>query len=302
MSDWRDDLTDAEDAGGAAAAWLDRLLDGPGADEGPAELEPLAGLLLAARAPATDDELAGEAAAVDAFRSAMTPAVRPGVSSGWRTRRVAVVAALAVVTATGAAAAAGRLPADVQDVTSELLDHLGIDVPRSHERRPDVPPQRAEPGPASATAPTVDDSDPPSPPSSEPSPPAIPPATPSATIDAVAPPATIAPAPDEPSVPAPTETLTAQPDATVPPPPAPEAAAPPQGGGRPETVPGSEHGTARAVGRPADIPANEHAAANAGGPPAEVPPAPEVATPEHPGKGHGPPADVPANEHAAPHP
>lgn len=146
----------------------ERLLDsGRALDGGPAGAghDGLANLLAAAAAPARPDELAGEAAAVAAFRREFrrrpgrAPAVRP-----YR-RRIAVVGALsAAVLAVGGtayAASTGRLPDPVQRVVDGVFTggsggrpHGGATPATSADPASRVPGTGASPpGPASATNP-----------------------------------------------------------------------------------------------------------------------------------------------------
>ncbi|MEH1015741.1 hypothetical protein V6U90_21835 [Micromonospora sp. CPCC 206060] len=90
----------------------DRLLDSPTPPTG-ADPDPLARLLAAAAAPAQPDELAGEEAAMAAFRTiraaAPEPATPPASSRRRGTGAVAWIAGLATVATAGVAVAAGGL-------------------------------------------------------------------------------------------------------------------------------------------------------------------------------------------------
>jgi hypothetical protein len=135
MSVWPADDHDLPDArfgeGGADTdgPWFERVLDAPDLDGVPAEHQALAHLLLATRAPATDRELAGEASAIALFRSVMDVDEHPRTGGRRASSALAVAATLTIATFAGAAAAAGRLPADVQDMTSEVLAKVGIHIP-----------------------------------------------------------------------------------------------------------------------------------------------------------------------------
>ena len=142
---------------GADATWFERVLDGADVDAVPPHHEALAQVLLALRAPATDADLAGEAAAVAMFRSCGRGTTSPPA----RTKRgrtatvLTVAAAVTLVTATSVAAATGRLPADVQDMTSELFEKVGIHIPAADRPSDDdllrsgaTPPASGDPRPA----------------------------------------------------------------------------------------------------------------------------------------------------------
>lgn len=122
----------------------DLLLDDPSSPLVERELERLAAMLEAMRAPASPAELAGEAAAVHAFRAATTARPLP------RSRRRRLAAAAAAITAslglgTGLAAA-GALPGPAQDFASSALDTVGVHVPDSHGHTPGgVPPTSTPP-------------------------------------------------------------------------------------------------------------------------------------------------------------
>lgn len=111
----------------------------------------VADLLAAAGAPARPDELAGEKAAVAAFRAAYGPA-EPEKPKGRPVRRAVLVAALSAVVAlvggTAYAAQTGRLPDPVQQRFHETF--AGVPAPE-----PDVrtsPTQRPSPTTTATTA------------------------------------------------------------------------------------------------------------------------------------------------------
>jgi len=125
-------------------ATSDLLLDDPSSPLVERELERLAEMLGAMRAPASPAELAGEAAALEGFRAATT--ARPILGS--RRRRL-VVAAAAVTASLGVGtglAAAGSLPGPAQDFVSSALENVGVHVPDSHGNKPEgVPPTSTPP-------------------------------------------------------------------------------------------------------------------------------------------------------------
>ncbi|WP_189332909.1 hypothetical protein [Actinoplanes ianthinogenes] len=104
----------------------------------------LAGLLAAAKAPATPGELAGRQAAMAAFTAAYEGAEAPGEGHRVRTSRptrtlvVTIAAGLALVTAGGTAAAArsGVLPDGAQERAHQLFSRLGVPAPQTS---PDAP-------------------------------------------------------------------------------------------------------------------------------------------------------------------
>ena len=112
--------------------WIERLLDGADGvdrDDLPAACAGLADVLLAARAPASPAEFAGEAAVMAMFRSTVAGEAAARSPFARRAKVIAVAVSLGATAMTGAAAAAGRLPPDIQDMASELLDRVGIHVP-----------------------------------------------------------------------------------------------------------------------------------------------------------------------------
>ena len=137
-------------------AWIERLLDGADGvdrDECPAECAGLADVLLAARAPASPAEFAGEAAVMAMFRSTVAGAAAGRSPFARRAKAIAVAASLGATAMTGAAAAAGRLPPDIQDMASELLDRVGIRVPTANRTDGpiEVPTELPIEGPAGAS-------------------------------------------------------------------------------------------------------------------------------------------------------
>ena len=122
----------------------DRLLAGLVAPpDAPPGFGDLAALLQAAGQP-TSDELVREdetvAAIVAIVRSqqaAAAPVRRRRAGRGWVRARLAVVVAVALAGTTSALAATGELPRPIQNVASDVLGGLGIDVPSSEERDAD---------------------------------------------------------------------------------------------------------------------------------------------------------------------
>jgi hypothetical protein len=145
-----------------------RLLDGGSGDSAVADL------LRAASGPARPGELAGERAAVAAFRleyaAAATAGARPAPPRPARRagRRVAVLAAAltaAALAGTGVAAAAGRLPAPLQRVAHDWIDQVPEPgpgprpEPTVHAGSPTPPPVHrpsVTPAPTQAGTPAVD--------------------------------------------------------------------------------------------------------------------------------------------------
>lgn len=136
----------------------DHLLDrSPGGDAHPG----LADLLAAATAPARSDEVAGERAAVAAFRReyrragpGTTPVRR--VSGGRRSPgRGVVIAALATVVAlvggTAYAAGAGRLPDPVQRQLHEALAGVGVPPPDPRDTPTRTPASASSPAPSGSS-------------------------------------------------------------------------------------------------------------------------------------------------------
>jgi hypothetical protein len=124
-------------------------------------------LLAAAAAPARPGELAGERAAVEAFRRAYRhPVERPRRRLGAALRRTVVVkvcvgAAVLFLGGTALAAGTGELPAPAQQSAHDLLSPLGVPAPRHQPGGSDAdrasgggaksaPPTPARPGPDSA--------------------------------------------------------------------------------------------------------------------------------------------------------
>ncbi|GAA0733460.1 hypothetical protein Drose_20725 [Dactylosporangium roseum] len=119
----------------------ERLLDTTSTDPG---LEHLAGLLRSAAGPARPRELAGEGAALAAFRQRHLPA--GAVSAGPRRRlRLGALAgsvtAALLIAGTGTAAGSGRLPEPLQRAAHDWLSGVGV---------PDANPPASPPGQASS--------------------------------------------------------------------------------------------------------------------------------------------------------
>ena len=80
-----------------------------------------------------------------------------------RTKAVAVAATLTFVSATGAAAATGRLPDDLQEMASQMLSKLGITIPSSRRdhlpTRPDLADHEVRLSRLEATSTTVVDAE-----------------------------------------------------------------------------------------------------------------------------------------------
>jgi hypothetical protein len=135
------------------AADTERLLAGRGVHpEAPAVQHALAGLLDSAASPASDQELAGEAAAVAAFvlatgeRAARSAQFRAGTRRGRGQAIVAGIAA-AVVVAFSGAAAADALPAPIQELTHTAF---GAPAPRHSVPLPKATPPSSPPAPAAS--------------------------------------------------------------------------------------------------------------------------------------------------------
>lgn len=144
MSPWRDEEgdmrpTDLDDD------TVDRLLAGrilP--DDAPPGYATLAQALADVRQPADESELAGRDLIVAAVVSALTSATEPVVLDGpghsptrrrpMLFRKLGVKVAAATMTtalaATGAAAATGSLPDAAQVKVSDVVDAIGVDIPR----------------------------------------------------------------------------------------------------------------------------------------------------------------------------
>jgi hypothetical protein len=114
----------------------DRLLSGPPAEDVPAGLEGVAGLLRVVAAGPTEGELAREAETVAAMSAALGSRVERG-RRGRRSSRVSrvlkiqrIAAALVALLALGTVVAfAGSLPSAFQKVASGMLAKFGISVP-----------------------------------------------------------------------------------------------------------------------------------------------------------------------------
>ena len=123
-------------------AVVDQILGAAADDRVPATYRRVIDVLAAARAPATEAELVGEAAAVDLFRLGRPAAGTAGKPSP--VRRVGVKAllaagALTLATATGAAATTGNLPERAQAIAATVLSKVGISVPEASPDSPDQP-------------------------------------------------------------------------------------------------------------------------------------------------------------------
>ena len=144
--------------------WLvDRLLAGDPRVEDPT----LTGLLIAATAPATPAELAGEETVLAAFAAAQAGPSRqrsssPSTSSRARRRSMLstllagkVVAAAAAggiaIAGTAAAAYTGNLPDALQDVAHQTIGAPAADLPDAATERPEAPEVTPTGRPATAT-------------------------------------------------------------------------------------------------------------------------------------------------------
>ena len=309
MSDPHDEplVTGEDRADELEAAWFERLLDVPDADCVPAAYEPLAAVLLTLRAPGNED-VSGEAAAVTMFRSCQAGVTWVGINRTRTAKALTVAAAVTLATVTGAAAA-GRLPADIQDMTSHLLDKVGIHIPAA-DRTDDQDAPNSDWQPAAGLDPVT--ASPASSGSRRESPTRHGPATTelaqtSATLATAGPP----PAADAPAAatttiaatPAGTDATTADAAARAPQPvearPAATSAQDPDANpaaaptaSPPITPPANDHASPPA-GPPITPPANDHASPPAG--PPITPPANDHASPPA-----GPPITPPANDHASP--
>jgi hypothetical protein len=131
-----------------------RLLDGhPTADAAPPGYQGVARLLQAAAGPASADELAGEAAAVAAFRAAGPPAARRPAhrrSRGGRRVRLVAIAVAALLLAGGVAAAAGgHLPVPLGRAWPAAHTTAGqAPAAAAHQRSPATTLQRSPGGQA----------------------------------------------------------------------------------------------------------------------------------------------------------
>ena len=117
---------------------------------------PLRHLLDAARAPATDQELAGEKAVVAAFTTHRRRAARTARKQRLSSARATVVTAtvgLALLAFGGTALAArtGNLPQEAQQHAHRLFSALGVPAPRTG---PVAPPHPAATSPAPTTRPS----------------------------------------------------------------------------------------------------------------------------------------------------
>lgn len=134
MTDWRD-LEEEMDGTLLDADAADILLDGSPVDELPAAYAEAAELLDALRAPARADELVRESATVAAMASVLLsappskPRRRQRMSLSILRVRVAIAAAVLVLVATATAAATDNLPTPAQDIVTDVLARLGLEVP-----------------------------------------------------------------------------------------------------------------------------------------------------------------------------
>jgi hypothetical protein len=131
---------------------IDQVIDATEDVLAPPPYQAVVDILMAAGAPATDAELAGEREAVALFRSNHSTGRPPRESV--RQRRVRkrtlliVTGTVVVATVGGTAAATGNLPDAAQDLASALLSKIGIDVPSSE--------RASVPGPSSSTVGTAE--------------------------------------------------------------------------------------------------------------------------------------------------
>jgi hypothetical protein len=138
----------------------DLLLDGRlGPEDAPPEYAALAAAIRALRSPASEAELAGEAAMVEAVSAAVraAPVVAPTSRRlRWArapvTRGAAVTAALLIGTAT-AAAATGSLPEPAQEAIAHFAKHLGLSIPGTTEHNEGTTPNHVT-GNGAATGPS----------------------------------------------------------------------------------------------------------------------------------------------------
>jgi hypothetical protein len=147
---------------------VERLLSGAsaapaGVRRAPGPLDGLVPLVAAVRRPATADEEAGEAGAIELFRTVRSAGARSRPSRRALAIRVVAVAGALTVASSTAAAASGALPEPVQDTAAAILAKVGIDVPTPDDSSPPpivpstVPggsePERVESQPAATLAP-----------------------------------------------------------------------------------------------------------------------------------------------------
>jgi hypothetical protein len=138
-----------------AKAEAQRLLDGGSVDS------PVAELLRAAAGPARPAELAGERAAVAAFRREYGGGTRPAAAGPVRRARrpVAVLAAaltVGVLAGTGVAAGAGRLPAPLQRAAHDWIGQVPDHEPEQTAGEPQRSDAARTPAAPTATATTGD--------------------------------------------------------------------------------------------------------------------------------------------------
>ncbi|HEX2110282.1 MAG TPA: hypothetical protein VHF67_01900 [Gaiellaceae bacterium] len=160
MTDWLD--RDPEMGTLAVDSYLaDRILSGGlPPEESPAGLAEVAVLVRALRAEPTTEELARQEQTVAAIGAIVRSRTEPVAASRPRRRlgttrlRVALAFAASLLGATTALAAAGELPGRAQDVASDVLRTIGIEVPKSEDEQPSAPRPGRSNGEAPAQSPT----------------------------------------------------------------------------------------------------------------------------------------------------
>ncbi|HEY3673022.1 MAG TPA: hypothetical protein VGN51_18935 [Acidimicrobiia bacterium] len=124
-------------------ATADRLVHGQlPVDDAPPQFRGVAELVTVLRAEPSDEDAAREQQAVARIAAEIrssTPAPRPASNAGRRLARLAAASAVVTMTAFGGLAAAGALPGPAQQLASDVLGQLHIDVPSpdgaNHEHR-----------------------------------------------------------------------------------------------------------------------------------------------------------------------
>lgn len=145
MTDWLD--RDPEVGTPAVDSYLaDRILSGGlPPEDSPAGLAEVAVLVRALRTEPTTEELARQEQTVAAIGAIVRSRTEPVAASRPRRRlgttrlRVALALAASLLGATTALAAAGELPGRAQDVASNVLRTIGIEVPKSEDEQPSAP-------------------------------------------------------------------------------------------------------------------------------------------------------------------